>query len=56
MIDDLAEVKQCLETCFQKLSQIEDLYDLSYDFEIETSKSEEEKTIHVTFSIAVYEK
>jgi hypothetical protein len=56
MIDDLAEVKQCLETCFQKLNEVEDFYDISYDFEIETSKTEEEKTIHVIFSIAVYEK
>ena len=42
MIDDLAEVKQCLETCFQKLNEVEDFYDISYDFEIETSKTEEE--------------
>jgi len=56
MIDELAEVKKCLETCFKKLNEVEDFYDISYDFEIETSKSEEEKTIHVTFSIAVYEK
>jgi len=56
MIDELAEVKKCLETCFTKLNEVEDFYDISYDFEIETSKSEEEKTIHVTFSIAVYEK
>jgi hypothetical protein len=56
MIDDLAEVKQCLETCFQKLNEVEDFYDISYDFEIETSKTEEEKTIHVIFSIVVYEK
>ena len=56
MIDELSEVKKCLETCFKKLNEVEDFYDTSYDFEIETSKSEEEKTIHVTFSIAVYEK
>lgn len=56
MIDELAEVKKCLEICLQKLDAVEDFYDTSYDFEIETSKSEEEKTIHVTFSIAVYEK
>jgi hypothetical protein len=49
-------MKKCFNTCLSKLSEIEDFYDVSYDFEIETSKSEEEKTIHVTFSIAVYEK
>ena len=56
MIDDLAEVKQCLETCFQKLTEVEDFYDVSYDFEMETHKNEGEKTINVIFSIAVYEK
>lgn len=55
MIDCLTEVKQCLETCFQKLSDVEDFYDISYDFEMETHKTDE-KTINVIFIIAVYEK
>lgn len=56
MIDDLAEVKQCLETCFQKLSDVEDFYDVNYHFEMETHKSEEGKKIKVIFSISAYEK
>ena len=56
MIDELYEMKKCFETCLVKLSEVEDFYDISYDFEMETTKTEEEKTIHVTFSIAIYEK
>lgn len=56
MIDELVEIKKCLETCIQKLGEVEDFYDISYDFEIKTQKTEEEKTIDVVFSIAVYEK
>ena len=59
MFDELAQVKACLVTCLNKLKEIEDFYDLSYEFEITTWDNSGDvpgKTIEATFTISVYEK
>jgi hypothetical protein len=56
MIDELFEMKKCFNTCLSKLSEIEDFYDVSYDFEMTNLTSEDEKKTDVIFTIAVYEK
>ena len=59
MIDQLFEAKKCFESCLNDITNSDEFYDVSYDFEINPTitKSEEDidKKVSVRFSITAYE-
>jgi hypothetical protein len=63
MIDELSELKKCLITCMDRLSEVEDFHDISYSFDMEKLDSRKvedflnkSKHIEIKFGIYTYEK